>query len=112
VSAFHPERVAENEAFLREVNERIAEKTLELAGDGTEPAQQECDFLCACGRTDCSEIVSLTIAAYEDAQSQDDLFVVAPGHETPEIEHVVERHETYVVVRKNRGSKPEEAVDV
>ena len=109
--ASQPKRLAENEAFLREVNERIAEKTIELAADAVEPTQQECDFLCACGRPDCSEIVSLTIAQYGDAQ-EDDLFVVALGHETDEIEDVVERHESYVVVRKKPGFKPRDVSDV
>ena len=112
MAASQPERLAENEAFLREVNERIAEKTIELAGEAAEPGQQEGDFLCACGRADCAEIVSLTIAAYEDAQEQEDLFVIAPGHETPEIEEVVEQHETYLVVRKKRGYKPRDVSDV
>lgn len=110
--ASQPEQMAENEAFLREVNERIAEKTIELAGEAAEPSQQECDFLCACGRPGCSEIVSVTIAEYEDAQAKDDLFVIAPGHETPEIEEVVERHESYLVVRKKRGYKPRDLADV
>ena len=112
MAASQRERVAENEAFLREVNERIAEKTIELAGEAVERDEQECDFLCACGRPDCAEIVSLTIAAYEDAQANDDLFVIAPGHETSEIEDVVERHESYLVVRKKPGYKPRDLSDV
>ena len=112
VSGPQPERVAENEAFLREVNARIAEKTIELAGEVVEPTQQECDFLCACGRSNCTEIISLTIAEYENAQNDDDLFLIAPGHETSELERVVERHESYVVVKKKRGFKPQDLADV
>jgi len=112
VGTSQPEQLADNEGFLREVNERIAEKTIELAGEVADPAQQECDFLCACGRPDCAELVSLTIAEYEDAQSKDDLFVIAPGHESNEIEDVVERHESYVVVKKKRAFKPQDLADV
>jgi ethanolamine utilization microcompartment shell protein EutS len=112
VGASQPERIAENEVFLREVNERIAEKTVELAGLAAQPGEQQCDFLCACGQPDCTAIVSLTIAEFEHAQSKDDQFVIAHGHESPEIERVVEEHENYLVVKKRRGFKPEDLPDV
>jgi len=102
------ERLAENEIFLREVNQRIAAKTAELAGDRFSPTEQFCDFLCACGRLDCSALVSLTIADFEHAHADDDCFVVVPGHENAEIEEVVTRTGNYVVVKKTRGSKPKD----
>ena len=37
---------------------------------------------------------------YERVRSQDDRFVVRPGHETPEIESAVEWTKDYVVVDK------------
>jgi hypothetical protein len=42
----------------------------------------------------------LTAARYEGAHAQDDRFVVLPGHESPEIERVVEEHADYLVVDK------------
>jgi hypothetical protein len=42
----------------------------------------------------------LTVAEYDGIHSQDDRFVVVPGHENPQIESVVERRATYFVVDK------------
>jgi hypothetical protein len=91
-------RQARNEALFREVNERIAqlgERAEARSPDGT------VDFMCECGEEGgCGQRVRVPIEAYERARSQDDRFVVRPGHETPEIEHAVEWGESYVVVDK------------
>jgi hypothetical protein len=42
----------------------------------------------------------LTLAAYEAVRSEPTQFVIAPGHELPEIEAVVFRADAYEVVRK------------
>jgi hypothetical protein len=42
----------------------------------------------------------MTLAEYERARSQRDRFAVVPGHESDEIEDVVEREEEYVIVDK------------
>jgi hypothetical protein len=39
-------------------------------------------------------------------RSQDDRFIVRPGHETLEIEHAVEWSEDYVVVDKLPAAEP------
>ncbi len=104
----HAERIAANEILVREVNELIVEKTTEMAGDGLEPGDQECGFLCACGRPGCTETLALTVEQFEAAHSEDDRFIVAPGHQVPEIEQVVERHDDYLVVKKKLGFKPDD----
>ena len=40
-------------------------------------------------------------AAYEQLRQSPIRFAVAPGHERPEIEDVVERHDAYYVVEKH-----------
>jgi hypothetical protein len=44
--------------------------------------------------------VQLPLANYEPAAEPIDRFVVAPGHEDPTVEVVVEEHESYIVVSK------------
>jgi hypothetical protein len=44
-------------------------------------------------------------------RSQDDRFVVRPGHETPEIERAVEWTDQYVVVDKVPAAEPLVAED-
>lgn len=60
----------------------------------------EIEFFCACGRADCDETILLTAAEYAAVHEVPHRFIVAPGHETPEIERIVERHPAYDVVEK------------
>jgi hypothetical protein len=103
-----PPRIAETEVLIRDVNERIAEKALELAAGDVPPAEEKTEFLCACGRADCERTIVLTVAEFERAHSSNDRFVVAPGHEMPEIEDVVAHRGHYLVVEKKPGHKPED----
>jgi hypothetical protein len=102
-------RQAQNESLFREVNERIAE-----LGEKAEASLPDgmVDFLCECGAEGgCGQRVRVPLDAYERVRSQDDRFVVRPGHETPALEHVVERTNTYVVVDKIRAAEPYVADD-
>jgi hypothetical protein len=89
------QRLARNEVLFRKVNESI-ERTAIAHG----PDEHEYEFLCECSNIDCSLRLPLTLAAYESVRSDPALFVVAPGHEQPEIEHVVRQSGSYQVVRK------------
>ena len=100
------ERIVENEVVLREVNERIAEKSSDLEARGLAESDDTSEYLCSCGQRDCDESVELTLEEFADAHSRDDQFIVAPGHYLPEIEEVVADHERYMVVRKKPGYKP------
>ena len=42
----------------------------------------------------------MSLAEYDRVRRQRDRFAVVPGHETAEIEHVVERDERYLIVDK------------
>jgi hypothetical protein len=86
------ERVARNEALFREFNERVE--------DMAEGDALRIGFVCECGDLECLERVELTRAVYEEVRSDPRRFVVAPGHENPEIERIVAREEGYVVVEK------------
>jgi hypothetical protein len=91
------ERLARNEALFREVNERIRE-----AGERfRDPPAQEYEFFCECPDTSCVERVALTLAEYEAIRQDPRRFLVAPGHEVPEIEHVVAQEEPATIVEKD-----------
>jgi hypothetical protein len=94
------ERQARNEALFREVNERIAALDRKMAG-ATGNAEALYDFECECGRhARCDGRVRMTLAEYDTVRAQDDRFAVAPGHETNELEQIVERTERYLIVDK------------
>jgi len=93
------QRQARNEALLRQVNEQIA--TLREGAGGWADADQGFDFQCECGNlASCDARVALTVEEYERIHGQRDRFVVLPGHETEELEVVVEANERYAVVDK------------
>ena len=93
------ERLAQNEALFREVNERVAEVATQfIEVDGTQG--EEVEFTCECGRRDCTERIAMTVAEYQAIRAESTRFAVVPGHELPEVESVVERHPAYVVVEK------------
>ena len=97
-------RQARNEALFREMNERIAqlgENAEAWSPDGT------MEFLCECGEEGgCGRRVRVPVVVYERVRSQDDRFLVRPGHETLEIERAVEWTEEYVVVDKIPAAEP------
>jgi hypothetical protein len=100
------EHIAENEVVLREVNRRIAEKTLDLEARGLAAKGETSEYLCSCGRPDCDESIELTLEEFQEAHAHGDCFVVVPGHHVAAIEDVVAEHATYSVVRKKPGYRP------
>jgi hypothetical protein len=89
-------RLAQNETLFREVNERIEEAVGALSREDGHVYE----FLCECSNSDCTLMLPLTIAEYEAVRSDPKQFIVAPGHELPEIEDVIGRKAAYQVVRK------------
>lgn len=90
------ERIAKNEAVLRAVNREIEHAEQEAGGS----TDHLIEALCECGRKGCSGIITLTVAEYEGVHSQDDRFIVLRGHESAEMERVVEERPGYFVVDK------------
>jgi hypothetical protein len=85
------QRVAMNEATFRKVNEGM-----EI---GQDPSGL-LTFLCECGRLGCNKLIQLTRAEYEGIRQNPRRFAILDGHEIPEAEAIVERHDRYVVVEK------------
>jgi len=48
----------------------------------------------------------MTLAEYERVRSQRDRFAVLPGHQTDELERVVEASERFVIVDKRDAFEP------
>jgi len=86
------QRMTQNEALFREVNERVA--------DVAEADHGVYDYLCECANVDCTFRVTLTRTEYEAVRSNPRQFVVLPQHFTPEVETLVAENASYWVVRK------------
>ena len=99
------ERQARNEALLRTINDRIA--ALDEAATSWAGPEQTFSFECECGKVDgCDAHVVMTLAEYERVRSQRDRFAVLPGHQTAEIEQIVERSEHFLIVDKRDEVEP------
>ena len=90
------ERIAKNETVFRAANREI-EHAVQATGGGTD---QSIEVLCECGRQGCDGVITMTVADYDGVHSQADRFAVLEGHESPEIEKVVEERAGYLVVDK------------
>ena len=91
-------RIGLNEAVFREANERIEELNKTFAS-----FTDELVLVCECGFGDCTEKISMSVAAYEELRSDAATFAIVHGHEIPDVEHVIEEREGYDVVRKDDG---------
>jgi hypothetical protein len=99
------ERQARNEALLRTVNEQIA--ALDQGAGGWADQEHRFDFQCECGRLEgCGGHVLMTLPEYERVRSQRDRFTLVPGHQSDDIEYVVEETERYVIVDKRDAVEP------
>ena len=82
-------RVGENEAMWREINEL------------TPPEEGVMNLVfCECGLVTCTERVSMTASEYEEVRASATTFVVAAGHELPDVERIVAANERFRVVEK------------
>jgi hypothetical protein len=90
------ERLVKNEVIFRELNERIEAAASPHGWDG-----HVFEFMCECSNPDCTLMLPMTLANYEAVRSNPKAFVVAPGHDLPEIEVVIARNPDYEIVRKH-----------
>lgn len=99
------ERQARNESLIRTVNDQIA--ALDKQATSWAAPEHQFEFQCECGRdSGCDALVLMTLDEYERVRSQRDRFAVTPGHESDEIEHVVETSARYVIVDKRDEAEP------
>jgi hypothetical protein len=94
--------IARTESLFRHVNERIAEVADRLGSE-------EAEFVCECADADCGERLPAKLDEYEQVREDGARFLVAPGHEYPEYEHVLQRREHMQVVAKSKDPRLAEA---
>jgi hypothetical protein len=95
------ERIAFNEALFRQVNERLEESLTDM-GDHS----ASIEIFCECGQGECMEKIRVGRDVYEQVRQHPARFLVAPGHDAPDVDRVIETLDTFQIVEKH----PEEAV--
>jgi hypothetical protein len=88
-------RAARNQSMFRAVNEKLRElnETFAVLTDTLAVA-------CECYDTSCLETIDIRSEDYLKVRAEPRRFVVRPGHLLPELEHVVQESDQYVVVEK------------
>lgn len=80
-----------------EINGRRVNEALERGRTSESPGT----YLCECGRVDCNLLLELAVHEYESVRASFDRFLLVDGHAIPEVDTIVERHETHLVVAKH-----------
>jgi hypothetical protein len=88
------EKMARTESAFREVNEAIAKTAERFDAD-------EADFICECADPSCAHRITAELDDYEAVRGDAVRFLVAPGHDQPQIERIVDRTSDYSVVEKS-----------
>lgn len=88
-------RKGENEAWFRELNERLEERAAR-----TNRADQTFEVVCECAWEECTQRIAISFSAYEAVRSEPKAFVVVPGHLDPTCEREVAAYDRYQVVEK------------
>jgi hypothetical protein len=86
-------RLARNQVIFREVNERLR-SLADAVPDG------KTEYICECSNVHCTDKIELRLFEYEAVRARPKTFFIAPGHERPEVEHVVDRNGRYSIVEK------------
>lgn len=88
-------RAARNQSMFRAVNEkmRALNETFAVLTDTFAVA-------CECYDTGCLETIDIRAEDYFKVRAEPRRFVVRPGHLLPELEHVAQESDRYVVVEK------------
>jgi hypothetical protein len=91
------ERIAGNEAMFRYANERAKGWEEHHADEGKEL------YFCECADPDCRQRLDLAKDSYEAVRSNSRRFLIAVGHEVPDVETVIETHDEWAVIEKDPG---------
>lgn len=87
--------IGRNGTLFREINAYIADVSRHLTG------AEELEVLCECEQLDCVVTIALSLDDYRAARGEESIFIVAPGHQSPERARIVRETETYLLVEKN-----------
>jgi hypothetical protein len=101
---FREERIAKNEAVVREINELIQ--------PSHEPASRSSfmHIVCECGYEECDSIIALTEEEYERIRKDPRQFCVIEEHVIQDIEAIVEDNDRFAIVAKRQGTPAEVAI--
>jgi hypothetical protein len=93
------ERIAYNQAWSRDVNERKA--------DWVSGSSLVAGFRCECWRMECDVRIPMSGREWQEVRSRADRFAVAPGHVPPadDAEEVIQEYPRFWIIEKRGEAK-------
>ena len=88
-------RANRNEAYRRDVNQVVEDIH---ARERDSPLLQ---IICECARAGCTNLIEITQAAYTAVRTHPSRFIITTGHQLPDVETIVDRTTSYLVVEKH-----------
>ena len=101
---FREERIAENEAVVREINEMIR------SAHESAPDISFMHIVCECGYQECGSVIALTKDEYERIRNDPRQFCVIEEHVIQDVEAIVEDNDRFAIVAKRQGAPAEIAI--
>ena len=101
---FREERMAKNEAVVREINE-VIQQAHESA-----PDISFMHIVCECGYEKCDSVIALTKDEYERIRNDPRRFCVLQEHVIQDVEAIVEENDRFAIVAKQQGTPAEVAI--
>ena len=80
-----------NQLILREVNERVAEITVQQK-------ESRSEFVCECGRMDCDDHVDLELGEYQTIRASGEYFIATTGHCVEGVDRLAESRDGFDVL--------------
>ncbi len=91
-------RICANEDLFRKVNDQVHGLNQSLVL-GT----SDMTVVCECGEQSCIDQISVARPEYETVRRDPRDFMIVPGHDASDVEHVIRRTKRYWIVRKRSG---------
>ena len=98
------ERVAKNEAVVREINEQIKQAVESI------PPDSFMHIVCECGYVECDLFIAVTKEEYDRIRNDPLLFGVVGEHVILDIEQIVTENDRFTIVEKRQGTPAEVAI--
>jgi hypothetical protein len=92
-------RLTDNEAVFRQLNEYI-HRGKKADNNSVQKQNNLQEFICECSDELCDKRIKLRLRDFEEIHKVRNRFVIAPGHEVPEIESMLLTQAGYSIVEK------------
>ena len=100
-------RQIENEVIFRDVNKNIQEFV-----DSEDNTPSKLPFYCECSNPECIERIEISTEVYSKIHKNRRHFITMVGHESPEVEKILEKSTHFQVVEKHFTPPEPEAIDM